>query len=333
VAQDKICKKPVIGSEVKAFVFGCLLFSTGAAAQSISGFDYISLFFKGIYFSITETVPKEMIVTETGVGETQDQAIQQALNTAVQKTVGVLIISEQTVKDERVVRNLVAQYSSGVVNSFEVKKCSNKPVSCEVTAKVSPWKFMRKLEGDSQTIQVRGDDLLMKHQISKNVMIQRHKITDYYMSQIRRSGLDVNILSVAVDPSIGESVRLSIEYEVRWNNEYKKELIRFLDRLQKDTVKVGSKNQIYIQWGPTGIFENRVRIDAYDQSFWNMMMKHIYDPTYIQIKELGICEDVQSENVFTIDWYGVKRVKTVYVNPNKLAGIKSLTARIGCDQV
>jgi hypothetical protein len=303
------------------------------AANAFTSIDYIALVFKGIYFSASESVPKEMTVTSVGIGDTQDIAIQNALNISVQKAIGVLIVSDQTVNNDRLIRNLVAQYSSGVVNSYEVKKCSGKPISCEVTAKVSPWKFMRKLEGDSQTMQVNGNDLLMKHQTAKNTLIQRYKLTEYYMSQIRQSGLDVIIRSVNVEPSVDNMVRLQLQYEVKWNKEFKTELLRFLEKLEKDTVNNDVNHQVYIQWGPTGFFENRVRINTYNEHFRNMMMHYIYQPTHIQINELGICDDIQSENVFTVDWYGVKRTKTVFVAPEKLKGIQSLSARLGCGKI
>jgi hypothetical protein len=314
---------------MRKVIVGCLLLAS-TTANAFGSIDYVSLIFQGIYFSASESVPKEMTVTSIGVGDTQDVAIQNSLNISVQKAIGVLIVSDQTVKDDRVVRNLVAQYSSGVVNSYEVKKCQGKPISCEVTAKVSPWKFMRKLEGDSQTMQVNGGDLLMRHQTAKNTLIQRYKLSEYYMSQIRQSGLDVTIRSVNVEPGIDNMVRLKLQYEVKWNKEFKNELIRFLEKLEKDTVNNDVNHQVYIQWGPTGLFENRVRINTYNEHFRNMMLYYIHQPTYVQINELGICEDIQSEDVFTVDWYGVKKTKTVLVAPEKLKGVNSLSARIGC---
>jgi len=44
---------------------------SSASAQSFSSFDYLSLIFQGIYFSMSETVPKEITVTSKGIGNTQ----------------------------------------------------------------------------------------------------------------------------------------------------------------------------------------------------------------------------------------------------------------------
>jgi hypothetical protein len=315
---------------MRNLLIGCLLWTSSVSAQSFTPFDYVSLIFQGIYFSMSESVPEEITVTAKGVGETQAIAIETALNSAVQKAVGVLVISDQTVQNDRVIRNLVASYSSGVVNSYKIDTCQkDKVIHCTITAKVSPMKFMRKLQGDSQTIQVNGNDLLAKHQTAKNTLIQREKITNYYFSQIRQSGLDVIIREVKILPSDTEKVKLVVDYEVKWNAEYKKEILKFLERLEKDTKNDGGQ-QIYIQWGPTGLFNNRVHINVVNDRLRTSMLRMIHAPTFVKINELNLCEDINHDNVFTIDWYGVKRQRTIEVDPAKLRGIQSLSASIGC---
>ena len=315
---------------MRNLLIGCLLWTSSVSAQSFTPFDYVSLIFQGIYFSMSESVPEEITVTAKGVGETQAIAIETALNSAVQKAVGVLVISDQTVQNDRVIRNLVASYSSGVVNSYKIDICQkDKVIHCTITAKVSPMKFMRKLQGDSQTIQVNGNDLLAKHQTAKNTLIQREKITNYYFSQIRQSGLDVIIREVKILPSDTEKVKLVVDYEVKWNAEYKKEILKFLERLEKDTKNDGGQ-QIYIQWGPTGLFNNRVHINVVNDRLRTSMLRMIHAPTFVKINELNLCEDINHDNVFTIDWYGVKRQRTIEVDPAKLRGIQSLSASIGC---
>ncbi len=301
------------------------------SAQSFTAFEYVSLIFQGIYFSMSESVPEQITITSKGVGSNQNEAVESALNSAVQKAVGVLVLSEQSAKNDRVIRNLVASYSSGVVNSYKIDSCQkDKSVTCTVTAKVSPVKFMRKLQGDSQTIQVNGNDLLMKHQTARNALLQREKITQYYFSQIRQSGLEVQINSVSVIPSTNNKALLQIEYEVKWNKEFKKEIIRFLEKLEKDGDEKTADGMVYIQWGPTGLFENRVYIYTHNQRFRSMMNEYIFQPTHIKINELGICDNIEHKNVFTIDWYKVKREITIEVPAQKLSGLQSLSASLGC---
>jgi hypothetical protein len=315
---------------MRNLLIGCLLWTSSVSAQSFTPLDYVSLIFQGIYFSMSESVPAEITVSSKGVGKTQNEAVEAALNSAVQKAVGVLVLSDQTVRNDQVIRNLVASYSSGVVNSYEIDTCQkDKSVTCTVTAKVSPMKFMRKLQGDSQTIQVNGNDLLMKHQTARNVLIQREKVTNYYFSQIRQSGLDVQIRELKVLPSDTNLARISIIYEVKWNPVFKKEMIQFLKRLEKDSANDGGE-QVYIQWGPTGMFNNRVHINTTDVKMQKTMLRFMHQPTYVRINELNMCEDIGHDNVFTIDWYGVRRERIIEVSPDKLRGIQSLSASIGC---
>lgn len=315
---------------MKKAIVGCLLMTFVSNVNAFSPVDYVSLVYHGIKFFASKSVPKEFTVTAKGTGETQPIAIQNALNMAVQNAVGVLVISEQTVNNDKVVQNLVAQYSSGVVNSYEVKKCYGVPITCEVVAKVSPWKFMRKLQGDSQTIHVNGNDLFMKHETMKNAFLQKELITKYYMQQIRQSGLEVKIKSVKVEPHIGSNVRLAVNYEVTWNKEFKREIISFLEMLERDTSKQSSRYQVYIQWAPTDFRENRVYINSLNESYQKMLMHYIHQPTYVKYNDFGICEDVQSKNVFTIDWHGVRRQTIIEVEPAKLKNMNTISMSIGC---
>jgi hypothetical protein len=159
--------------------------------------------------------------------------------------------------------------------------------------------------------------------------IQREKITNYYFSQIRQSGLDVIIREVKILPSDTEKVKLVVDYEVKWNPEYKKEIISFLQRIEKDSKSDGG-HQVYIQWGPTGMFNNRVHINTNNVTMQRTMLRYMHQPTHIRFNELGLCEDLHHDEVFTIDWYGVRRQRIVEVSPDKLRGIQSLSASIGC---
>jgi hypothetical protein len=307
-----------------------LMLACPFAASAFTAFDYLSLVFQGVHFTYSKSIPKEMTVNATGVGDTQQIAIENALNIAVQNAVGVLILSEQSVKDERVVRNLVAQYSSGVVNSYTIKSCVGTPVVCEVTARVSPLKFMRKLQGDTNTVEVNGGDLYAKHLTSKNTILQREKVTEYYLQHIRQSGLQANIKHIDILPNAGHLVSLNVAYEVVWEDQFKKELIGFLKRLQNDTLNENASNQIHVQWGTTGFFENRVHINAHSPQYRSMFVRYIHAPVYVKIEEFDLCQRVDVESVFDVGWQKVGFNSTVKVDPNKLKNLSSVTLKIGC---
>ena len=310
-----------------------LMFSFPANSFDFGVYDVISFMYQGIKFVHTNSVPKEMIVTSVGTGKTREEAIDKALFSGIQESIGVLVVSDETAENDRIVRNIVAQYSSGVVNKYEVKSCvGTNPITCTVTAKVSPWNFQRKLMGDSNTIKVNGNDLQAQHMSARHVLIQRQKLTKYYLSQIQQSGLEVKIKEVKVLPSLSENATVTIDYEVRWVPEYKKSIISFLEKLEKDTDgQTKTNNQVYIQWAASGFSENRVRINAYDDGFRTMMENYLRQPVSIRINELGSCEQFDATGgVFGIDWYGFRKQKTITMTPAQLSKIDKITMSVGC---
>ena len=310
-----------------------LTLSLPANSFDVVTYNVISIMYQGIKFVHTDAVPKELIVTSTGTGKTREEAIDKALLSGIQESIGVLVVSDETAENDRIVRNIVAQYSSGVVNKYEVKSCiGTNPITCTVTARVSPWNFQRKLMGDSNTIKVNGNDLQAQHMSARHTLIQRQKLTKYYLSQIQQSGLEVKIKEVKVLPSLSENATVSIDYEVRWVPEFKKSIISFLEKLEKDTDGQNtSNNQVYIQWAATGFSENRVRINAYDDGFRRMMESYLRQPVSIRINELGTCEQFDATGgVFGIDWYGFRKQKTVILTPEQLSKIDKITMSVGC---
>jgi len=316
----------------KFFVLVCLLLATKAFAES--PVHYLSLAINGVRFFFSETVPKEIFVTSEGTGNTREEAIQNALVSAVQKGIGVLIVTDDTIANGRVTKNLAAQYSSGVVNSYEVKNCNTLGIiRCEITAKVSPWKFQRRLEADTAVVKVNGGDLAAQHLTMQYTLIQRIKITDYYFSQLHQSGLDVKVKSLQMIPTLGSNATLLVDYEVRMNREFKKSFITFLQKLEKDTNGRAEENhQVYIQWGPTGLFENRVYINAYDAKFRALMYNYLSAPISIGIKEFGQCErfDAPGGNVMTVDWYGFHKQQKITIPAKQLENINNLSLSVGC---
>jgi hypothetical protein len=307
--------------------------ATNASAQLMTPLDLVTLAFSGVRLYFSESVPKEMTVTSSGTGKTKEEAVNNALLNSVQESIGVLVVSDQTVENNKVVRDLAAMYSSGMVNSYEIKHCSGEAtITCHVKAVVSPWSFQRKLLGNSKTIVINGNDLQGQHMTARNTLIQRYKLTEYYLSQVQQSGLEVKIREVKVLPSMKENATVQIDYEVRWNPQFKKDATAFLLRLEKDTNGQKENNhQVYVQWGPTGFFDNRAYINTYDANFRAMMLRYLNEPIRVRIDELKTCEEFESAGgIFGVDWYGFRQQKTVEVSPNQLRRISSLSMSLGC---
>jgi len=288
-----------------------------------------SVIINGIHFALSSFLSDRMTVVATGVGVTQEQAISAALHSAVQKVVGVLIISDRVVNQDTLVRNIVAQYSSGVVDTYEILNCSGRPVVCDIEAKVSPIKFMRKLEGDSDSIQFSGSEYYEKHLMIKNAIKQRSKILEYYMKEMHRSGLDVRLRSVSVVPSLSDNATLDIKYHVRWNSEFRSELLRVLHRMENDVAREEGK-YYYIQYGATGIADNRVYVPTHSPQMYDMIKYFVQRPMRVYFRELDTCATVPVNGIFKIEGRGETVNQRITVAPDKLKEVKSITIRVGC---
>ena len=55
-------------------------------------YNVVSVMYQGIRFVHTDSIPKEMVVTATGTGNTREDAINNALLSGIQETIGVLIV-------------------------------------------------------------------------------------------------------------------------------------------------------------------------------------------------------------------------------------------------
>lgn len=315
---------------MKNFLLALCLLASNAYAQTVTPLQMASFVFQGVRFVMADKPPPEIEMQGQGSGKTREEAVQNALIDAVHKGLGVMVVTDQTISGHNVVRNMAAMYSSGVVNSYEVISCRFD--TCIVNAKISSWKFRRKLEGDTNVIRVNGNDLYASYSTANLGIQQRHKMTEYYFQRIRSSGLEVKIRELKVTPAANGRADVTLDYEVRFNKEFKKDLIAFLKKMENDTNgRNEENNRVYIQWGPTGLFENRVFINALNENTRSMMLRYMHEPIEIYFQELNVCEryDVV-DSVFTVDWYEFRKQKTININPLLLQNVSKVSARIGC---
>ena len=299
-----------------------ILLSSCATVQT-APVSPVSLVLQGVRFYFSSTIPAEIPVEAVGTGPTREKAIDNALIAAVQQAIGVLVVSDVTVESNKVVRDIAINYASGVVKEYSVKQCT------DTTASVT---------------KIDGENLYGQYLTSRNAIIQRYRVTEYFFSRIRTQGIQAKLIRFEVQPTISGKVPIYIEYSIRMNPSYKKTLIELLEKLQEDTgakpniwtgerqdtARGVSPHTVYIQWGPTGFLQNRVWVHTYDRSFAVMMQNYQYQEISIKIKELGICDKVSHDDIFKIDWYGLTRRGTIEIDPEKLKGVKQLTLEAGC---
>lgn len=173
------------------------------------------------------------------------------------------------------------------------------------------------------------------------------------MSKIRTHGLEAVLLEFKIEPSPTLEVQVRLKYKVQYKKDFKRELISFLQRLERDTgggtdwngrrqePKMSSNPRTAVlQWGPTGLNENRVYIHTYDDAFFSMIRKYRVEmPIYVSIPELNFCDRIElgdsygkgfHGDIFHVDWYKLTRVHTLRVSPELLKNIKQIRMRSGC---
>jgi len=289
---------------------------------------------QGVFFIHNHLAPKHVTITVDGKGNDESTAIQNALQEAVYQVVGVLIVSERHVENDSLVRNLVAEYSSGTVKTYEKQYCVEEQsvVSCRIRATVTPSEFARKLRNVSDVVQIDGNVYYQKHMANQRMLMQREKVTEYYLKQIWRSGLDVKIISVELAPGTNQNVRMNVTYDISWNRKFRRELITFLTMLERDTKSLGDDAiPIYVQWDNRGMTNNRAVIKTHDIRMYNNMMRLMNQPLRLGIKELGMCSQVDIGNIFQSYGSGYTIRQTISITPEELKKVKRFTAHVGCD--
>ena len=325
-----------------ALVLG--LFLSGCAVINSPALTATSYVVQGIKFYFSNFVPSEIVVITTGTGDTREKAIDNALIAAVQEAIGVLVVSDVTVQDEKILRNIAIMYSEGVVNKYKVKECKGDlRQTCEVIATVSPSRLQNKFAGSGAVIEVDGKNLYGQYHTSKNAILQRKKLAEYYLSNIRTHGLEIEITSVKVIPTADTKVPIEINYLVTWNREYKKNAIAFFKKLEKETngrfelYSDKNKHTYMLTYGDGMSFvrNDKLHINTYDESFYKMMSFYINSKIQISINPFNVCDSYDPQflsGIFAMHKeLDSMRKKTVYANPEQLKDIKQISLTLGCN--
>jgi len=317
----------------------------GCAAVEKAPINAASLIVQGVRFYFSHATPDEIPVVTRGTGATREKAIENALLSAVQEAIGVFVVSEVTVASDRVVSDIAANYSSGVVKEYKVIECKQSQfIECQINAKVSAFMFQRNLLSSASVTKIDGENLYAQYLTSRVAIQQRYRLTEYFLSKVRTEGLRVKLNRFEIQPSSKSKVPVFIEYEIQFDKDYFRSLVKFLKILESDTGG-GNENKLtgrhrgspnidphtyYIQWAATGLLENRVWIHTYDRAFHDMIKHYEFSDITLKFRELDICEKVTHIGIFSINWYGLKRTALIEIEPHKLKNLQQLSLELGC---
>lgn len=309
----------------------------------------------GVRLLFPSNLPDELFARGTGTGSTREEAVKNALLSAVQQTMGVLVVSETTVANDQLLHDIYAGYSSGVVKSFKIVGCSDGyyRVTCTVNAVTKPWAIRETIFATGRAVRVDGQNLYGQHLTQREVLLQRRKLMDYYLSRIRTVGLVPTIRSVSIVPSASENALVRLEFSIAWNKQFREELIGFLKQLEKDTggdrirrasgygdlilnEEVYNQNfsNLVMSWGPRRgrWIADEVVIKTPDYRLTEMVRLNLYKPIQIGIEPFGLCDEINPDN--SILRYAGRRAQvyelTFWVQPQFLASVDSMSITMGC---
>jgi hypothetical protein len=202
-------------------------------------------------------------------------------------------------------------------------------------------------------VRVDGQNLYGQYLTHREVLLQRRKLMDYYLSRIRTVGLVPTIRSLSIVPSASENAVVRLEFSIAWNKQFREELIRFLKQLEKDTggdrirrapgygdlilsEEVYNQNfsNLVMSWGPRSgrWLSDEVVIKTPDHELYEMVRLSLYKPIQISIEPFGLCNDIEIDE--SILRYAGRREQiyetTFWVLPQFLASVDSMSIAMGC---
>lgn len=336
-------------------IFTVLALGGCASTRSTAKIESVALKVEGVTFYFSESTPDALYVQASGSGHTKDDAIKQALLAAVQQALGVLVVSELTISDDRVLKNISLGYATGMVKSYDVQFCRmNQRVFCMVNAMVTPAGIKNTIVANSKNMKVDGNSLYGQFVTQREAIIQRRKVTEYYFSKIRTAGLVATIRSVEVLPNPSVLAQVKILYSIGWNHQYRNELINYLKQIEKDTggdiirrkrnyseflmiESIYNQNDSYvsIMWAskPGYFSSNEAIIVSNDPEFSPMIIRYLYGQNLeIQVSPFNFCDSFQTNESILI--YGSRKEQwrelTLEMNPEYLKNVQNISVKMGC---
>lgn len=322
----------------------------GCAAISKNSIQATSIAIKGIEFAFSLAVPSEIPVESTGTGSNREVAIQNALISAVQEVMGVLVVSEVNVQNNQLLNDLAIAYSNGVVNKYSIKGCTaGVRITCTIHANVSTKNIKLSLAKSSSAVEIDGRQIYSQYITNKNAITQRKKLLEYYFSRIEKFGLDLKIRSIETIPTDGSKVPIKITYTINWNDDFKTSFYNLLLQLQKESgaenypsppgLRGGNadafdQNQdLRISFGKTIFSTNDIYVKLKDYNLVKKLNQYIYPEMTVQYIPFNACGKVSLPgSVFTIsEKGGITKSQTIYVSPNLARNTKTIAIKFGCD--
>ena len=269
----------------------------------------------------------------TGVGNTYEEAKNNAFREAIEYQVGVVIASERESYNEKLVKNEILAYSSAFVDEYKIISQQNIGTKIQVVLDVK-LSLLRL----SDRILSKGKDSKnldgAKHDSQYKSFLENKQNGDTILASVLndypRRAYDINQSSYIVKIDTYRNLTLTIPYTLSWNPNYIASLNdaikivadgkpsfwtveKGIAQQYPSTVRVGTEKYYFNEF----VIPNKL-LDAimdWNEIRINMEIKDLHNKT--QYSECFVPKQLHSR---VGDYYNINYIKTINVGFNKTAG-------------
>ena len=286
-----------------------------------------------ILTACASTAKSDNYIRTTGVGNTYEEAKNNAFKEAIEYQVGVVIASERESYNDKLVKNEILAYSSAFVDEYKIISQQNIGNKIQVVAdvKLSLLKLSDRILStgkDSKNLDGAKHDNQYKSFLENKQ--NGDMVLDSVLSDYPRRAFDIKQSDYVVKIDPIRNLTLTIPYTLSWNPNYIASLndaIKIIAdgkpsfwTIEKGiaqqypaTVRVGSEKYYFNEF----VIPNKL-LDAvmdWNELRINMEIKDFYNKT--QYSECFVPKQLHSR---TGDYYNINYVKTINIGINKTTG-------------
>jgi hypothetical protein len=142
-------------------------------------------------------------VSSVGIADTEEQAIDDALQKALEKTLGVLIYSKSEVKNNRLISDKIVRITKGFITDYQVNHVQkfNNQTRVSVTATIDATKIQDAIRSKSKDATLWQDTIKKATLIkSTQTRLKAYKeLLEILVQDVLADGYDVDLLGLELD--------------------------------------------------------------------------------------------------------------------------------------
>jgi hypothetical protein len=171
----------------------------------------------------------------TGVGNTCDQARDNAFRIAVEQSFGTAVMAERQMKKDVLTRDDVLSHSSGFIDEYKILSTVNNSSGCTVkmTATVSPSMVNKYIFNDSKDSNpANGDKVNTKVNTFLDAKNRSDAMIDGLFTDYVKRAYKVKQESIKYETDSFRNTSMVVTYEVSWNSDFLKAMDYTLSKLE-----------------------------------------------------------------------------------------------------